>query len=302
LTLQRALVLTFAASVSAGCAALAPAQHASSDATIIDVPFYAQDDRQCGPAALAMALAWSGVATNPQSIATSTFSPQRGGTLQTDLITATRRQGRIAYPIKGRDELFAEIEAGHPVVVLQNLSFPSFPRWHYAVVIGYDDASRVVTLHSGRTKGLRVSEKTFLSTWERAGAWGLVALSPSQLPARPDEKRWLEAAVGLEQAGKNVEALAAYRLAALRWPESLGARVGWSNAAYALGDLNEAEFALRSALRCNPNVAVVWNNLAHVLGRLGRKKEAARAAREALALGGLHADTFRATLAEIESR
>jgi hypothetical protein len=300
---SRAVVLIFsAAAAAAGCATVQPASDPGHAVPVIQVPFYAQEVDQCGPAALAMALAWSGVDVSPPDLAREVVAPKRRGSLQPDLITAARRHGRIAYPVHGRDELFAEIDAGHPVIVLQNLAFSWAPRWHYAVAIGHDSSDATVTLHSGGRAGLVLSEKTFFNTWEPVGSWGLVTLPPDQWPASVDETRWLEAAIGLERAGRNAEAVVAYRRAAERWPMSLGARIGWANAAYVTGDLRESETALRDAIRCRPDAAVAWNNLAHVLGMSGRKKEALAAAHRAIEIGGPDVDVYRETLAEIEAR
>jgi hypothetical protein len=300
---SRAVVLMFSAAAAvAGCAAVQPVSAPRPSTPAIQVPFYAQDVDQCGPAALAMVLAWSGVNVSPPDLAREVFTPKRRGSLQPDLVTASRRHGRIAYPIHGRDELFAEIDAGHPVVVLQNIAFSWAPRWHYAVAIGHDASDATVTLHSGDRAGVALSEKTFFNTWERAGSWGLVTLPPDRLPANLDETRWLEAVIGLERAGRSEEAIVAYRRAAERWPLSLAARIGWANAAYAAGDLRESETALHDALRCRPDSAVAWNNLAHVLGMSGRKDEALAAAHRAIEIGGPDVGIYRETLAEIEAR
>lgn len=304
---SRTALLFFVVAVAASCAARQPdgasraADAHAANAHLIDVPFYAQTVDQCGPAALAMALDWSGLDVAPSSIASEVFTPKRRGSLQPDLVTAARRHGRVAYIIHGRAELLAELHAEHPVVVLQNLGFSWLPRWHYAVVVGYDRSSETVVLHSGAEAQRMLAERTFLNTWERSEYWGLVTLPPDRLPARPDETRWLEAVIGLERAGENDAAAVAYRTAAAYWPMSLAARIGWANAAYATGNLTDAETALREALRGRPDAAVAWNNLADVLGRMGRKREALVAVKRAIALGGVDADVYRETLAEIEA-
>ena len=122
-----------------------------SRAMVADVPFFAQDELQCGPAALAMALNWSGIAVQPSDLSTEVYSPGLKGSLQSSLIGSARRHGRVAYTIIGSEALLAEVSAGHPVIVLVNLSFFWYPKWHYAVVIGYDQQQGEVVLHSGAT-------------------------------------------------------------------------------------------------------------------------------------------------------
>jgi tetratricopeptide (TPR) repeat protein len=271
-------------------------------AGVISVPFHAQEDHQCGPAAIAMTLGWSGVSVAPADLADEVYTSGRKGSLQPDLIAAARRHDRIAYVIGGRDELLAELAAGNPVIVLQNLGLSWLPRWHYAVVLGHDPATETFVLHSGRHAYRAVGESTFAHTWKRADDWGLLALPPNRIPATADEMRWLAAVVGAEQSGRTETAAAAYRAAVARWPESLGARIGLANAQYAAGDLDGAEQSLRAAIVAHPNAAVAWNNLAHLLGERGRKAAALTAARRAVEIGGPDVALFEQTLAELERR
>ena len=85
------------------------------------------------------------------------LQPDRRGSLQSGLIGGARRLGRLAYPIRGRDCLLREVVAGHPVIVLQNLSLRWWPQWHYAVVIGYDLPQQAVVLHTGVNASRRVA-------------------------------------------------------------------------------------------------------------------------------------------------
>ncbi|MGD8668032.1 MAG: tetratricopeptide repeat protein, partial [Desulfobacterales bacterium] len=50
-----------------------------------------------------------------------------------------------------------------------------------------------------------------------------------------------------------------------------------------------------------PYEGVAFNNLAQVLWEQGKKQEALKAARQAVKLGGPHAEQFRKTLDEIQS-
>jgi len=304
--LRSAVLLSFLIS-STGCAAThtrteAPATAAAPSGTFIAVPFHAQEDHQCGPAALAMALGWSGADVAPATLADQVYTEGRKGSLQPDLIAAARRHDRVAYVIRGHEELIAEIAAGNPVVVLQNLGLSWLPRWHYAVVIGYDPAAETLVLHSGRQANRTLGESTFARTWARGGDWGLLTLPPERIPATANESRWLTAVVGLEQAGRLDAATTAYRAAAARWPDSLGASIGLANTLHAAGDLDGAEQSLRAAIVAHPDAAVAWNNLAQLLGERGRKAAAVSAARRAIAIGGPDLPLYRETLAEIERR
>src|SRR3972149_4682656 len=96
-----------------------------------------------------MALRWSGLEVSAEHVAPLVFTPARQGSLANDMATAARRHGRLAVAIDGLDELFGEVAAGHPVVVLLNLGLEWVPRWHFAVVVGYDLAAREVDVHDG---------------------------------------------------------------------------------------------------------------------------------------------------------
>jgi tetratricopeptide (TPR) repeat protein len=271
-------------------------------AEVADVPFYPQEAYYCGPAALAMTLTWSGLPVTQDEIAPQVYTPGREGTLQTDVLAAARRNGRLAVPVGAMRDLLAELAAGHPVLVFQNLGLDWYPQWHYAVAIGYDLNRGDLVLHSGTERRYVTPLSTFERTWARGGYWALVVLPPGELPATADEATVLRAATGLEQAGRPEDAAVAYAAIAERWPDGLGAWIGLGNAAYAAGDLERAEAAFRTAAERHPDAAAAWNNLAHVLGERGRRDEALAAAHRAVRLGGPDAATYRATLREIAGR
>jgi hypothetical protein len=266
------------------------------------VPFYPQDAYQCGPATLAMALTWSGLAVTPDELKDQVYTPSRKGSLQLAMVGATRRHGKIAYTFNDPAALFPEIAAGHPVIILQNLGLSWLPVWHYAVVIGYDVPEQDVILRSGTTKRKVMSYHLFEKTWARSNYWGLMVLQPDQLPVLAKENDYLDSVVVLEKTNHYQAAATGYRTALSRWPQSLNARIGLGNSYYALGDLKGAESAFREATESHPNSAVAYNNLAHVLLEQGRLKEALAAAQQAVALGGPLKSESEKTLQEIRSR
>jgi hypothetical protein len=269
-------------------------------AMIVDVPFFAQDELQCGPAALAMVLNWSGVAVQPAELSSEVYSPGLKGSLQSSLIGSTRRHSRVAYPISGNEALFAEVSAGHPVIVLVNLSFFWYPKWHYAVVIGYDQQRREVTLHSGLTAREVISFWTFKNIWQRGDYWGLLVLPPDQLPDQAEEEEWLAAVSGLENAGQWQAAAIGYATALKRWDKSFIAWMGLGNSEYNLHQLDASAEALYQATLLQPENGMAFNNLAHVLTEQGKRHEALSAALRAVDLGGQSIDTFRQTLEEVK--
>jgi len=268
---------------------------------IASVPFFPQDEYQCGPAALAMVLAWSGLAVEPADLTEKVYTVSLKGSLQPAMIAGARRSGRLAYVISGTESLIREIAAGHPVIVLQNLGLSWIPVWHYAVAVGYDTPRDEIMLHSGQHARQRLSMPVFQNTWARADDWGLLVLNPGELPATAVEGKFVEAVIGLEKVKQFAAAVEGYRAALSRWPDNLAAMMGLGNSYYALGDLKNSEATFRQATEAHPREGAAWNNLADVLLRQGQKSEALDAARKAIALGGPGADIFQKTLEEIQT-
>ena len=83
-------------------------------------PFFPQEEYQCGPAALATVLNVAGVAAAPDDLVDQVYLPKQHGSLQIELLAATRRADRIPYRFEPTlVALRAELDAGRPVLVLQ---------------------------------------------------------------------------------------------------------------------------------------------------------------------------------------
>ena len=240
-----------------------------------ETPFFPQSDDQCGPAALATILNQSGVEVGLEEARSAVYIPERQGSLQLELVAAIRSYGRVPYQIEPRlPSLIAELQAGRPVLILQNLGVRIAPLWHYAVVVGYSPSEEQIVLRSGSIKRHVLSEARFLRSWRRGDYWGVVALRPDELPAAADEESYLKAVAGMESVGQHDAALRAYRAALARWPDSTLALLGLGNAHYALGDLTNAERAYRNLLTADPEHVIALNNLAQTLTELGCPREA----------------------------
>ncbi len=301
------LLLMFAAVLCNACTHaghgrdLREAEGISDRIEITGIPFFPQEAFQCGPAAMAMVLNWSEAPAVPQDLIAEVYTPGRQGSLQMGLITAARRHGRLAYTFNGPQKLFAEIAAGHPAIVLQNLGAKFYPVWHYAVVVGFDRLADQIILHTGTDASRHMAWSRFMFTWERGQYWGLVVLPPDQLPASADENTYLRAVVGLEQAGQWEEAITAYAAALDRWPDSSRALVGISNCHIKTGNWSLAEQTLRRAVALAPDNSDAANNLAHVLIHKGNLEEALYWSRRATQIGGVNASIYKETLHEIEA-
>jgi tetratricopeptide (TPR) repeat protein len=264
------------------------------------VPFYAQDDYQCGPASLAMVLAAEGVDVTAEALVPQVFIPARGGALQAEMLATARRHGRLAVVLPPRlDAVLTEVAAGRAVIVLQNLALPITPRWHYAVVIGFDLARQEITLHSGTTARLGLPLAVFERTWARSEHWAMVATRPHELPVTPDPGVLLAAAAALERVDFGAAAQA-YAALVARAPGLFGAWFGLGNARHAGGDLRGAQQAFERATQLDPQAADAWHNLALTLLVLEQRDDARRAAEKAVAIGGARIERYRQTLAAID--
>jgi len=258
-------------------------------------PFFAQTAYQCGPAALATALAAIGIDAAPAWLAEQIFLPARTGTLQTEMLAGARRHGAVATRLPGTlDALLREVAAGHVVVVLQNLGLSFAPRWHYAVVVGYDVVAGDVLLRSGGTQREVIAMRTFEYTWARSGFWAFVASRPGDWPVTAELDAAAEAAVGFERSASPAQALRVYDSALQRWPDSLTLAMGQANALYAAGNKARAAELFEATARRHRSAAA-WINLSGTLLELGAPQAALDAARQAV---GLDDEPWRARAAQ----
>jgi tetratricopeptide (TPR) repeat protein len=272
-------------------------------AELTEVPYFAQDAFQCGPASLAMSLNAAGIAATPETLKPELYLPDRHGSLQVEMLAATRRHGATAYQLAPElNDVLREIAAGTPVVVLQNLAFAWYPVWHYAVAIGYDLDSAEIILRSGPEQRQILPMRTFEYTWARSGYWAMVALPPGKIPETAEENSFIAAVSALEKISDPERVQHTYLAALNRWPGNLSAQIGVGNTAYRLHDLTRAETAFRQAAHDHPDSVAALNNLAQTLADQARYEEALEAAHRAVNLGGPLAQTAQETLADIERR
>jgi len=242
---------------------------------LADVPFFPQQDYQCGPAALATTLAYAGAKVSSDELVSQVYLAARQGSLQADMLSAPRRYGIVSYPLAPHfDDLLREVAAGNPVIVLQNNGIGPFPNWHYAVVAGFDYPAGELHLRSGESRSLAVPFTIFEYTWKKADYWAMVTLPPGRIPATATESGYLAAILAMARVGDAAAVTLAYQTFLLRWPDNLTASIALANIYYENGALREAEALLRQAAEQHVDSVVVLNNLAQTISDQGRNDEA----------------------------
>ncbi|MFV1984343.1 MAG: PA2778 family cysteine peptidase [Thiohalomonadales bacterium] len=265
--------------------------------------FFPQQKYQCGPAALATVLNDSGITVEPKQLTPLVYIPEKKGSLQIELIAATRRFGRIPYLIQPQlQDLLNEVKAGKPVLVFQNLGLNWYPQWHYAVVVGFDLVKNEIILRSGVEKQHRVNVALFERTWARAGYWALRILKPGEFPVAVDELRYLKALVSLERLNKWSELIISYRRAIKKWPNNKNFHMGLANSYYSSMQLVQAKKHYSQIIAQWSKYAPAYNNLAQVYLDTNDFANALKYVKKAIALAGRHQKIYQTTLSEIQSK
>lgn len=263
------------------------------EVAVAGVPYFAQEAGQCGPATLAEVLHWSGVKTDPQALRDWLYVPEKGGSLQPEMLAAARRNGRVPYVIPGEPQaILQELEAGHPVLILQNNGLSWYPFWHYAVVIGADDST--LTLRSGDYETLRTDADVFMRTWRRAEYWGIVVLPENRLPVSLEAAAVVRALNDYAQVKGVEQTEPALSRAFLRWPHNPEVALAFGNIMYGHGERDRAISIWRSGLAGDESLAL-RNNLAWALAERGELDEARALIEPFLQTGSTFDDELAAT-------
>ena len=258
------------------------------------VPFIPQADYQCGPASLGMELAWLHHPVSQQSLIASLYVPGRKGAFKEEMIVQARRQGMMVLPVGPEvKDVLLNLEQHRAPIVLLNLALNFWPRWHFAVVTGFDAQRQEFILHSGQHEQERLPLPVMERVWVRGGSWAIVLIDPDHLPADVPVADLLKSAVDLERVHPRL-ATHVYAALAIRQPKDERIPLFLGNAFRSAGDLVHAEAAYRQAMDLQPNDWVVMNNLADLLWHEARLAEAKRWAQQAV----LHAPVSSRSWAE----
>ena len=167
------------------------------------------------------------------------------------------------------DDILAELAAGRPVLVLHNYGLPFLPRWHYAVVVGYDSA-RGHRHHAIRSETpTRVAHAHVHGRLAQRRPLGDGGVASGRDPCQRRAGLYLEAAADFERGATAQDARLAFDAAVRRWPEEPVGWIGRGTAHYRDGKVADAARDYAAALRVDGSQAGARNNLAQALLDLG---------------------------------
>jgi len=170
----------FLLSVVAACASVGG--NAPTGSTILpDIPFFSQEDYQCGPAVLAtVADYWyrrTGKSpwVTPEQIAAEIYSPTAKGVLGIDLEIWAKKHGFPFRQFEGKmQDLREAIDRGTPPVVFVDYGLGFYQQGHFMVVTGYGPEGVIV--NNGRQENRFISEKDLDRIWKKTGYWMFILL------------------------------------------------------------------------------------------------------------------------------
>jgi predicted double-glycine peptidase len=144
---------------------------------IRDIPFFPQEDYQCGPASLASVLTYWGIHNTPDEIGREIFSKSARGTLTIDMILYTQKKGLHIEQFKGTMEALRNyVDSEYPLIVLVDYGISLFQMNHFMVVTGYSNSGIIV--HSGQFQNKFLPENDFLASWKKTDYWTLLIKKP----------------------------------------------------------------------------------------------------------------------------
>lgn len=133
-----------------------------------DVPFYPQEEYQCGPASLASVMNYWGVPVTSEEVADKIYSKSARGTLTIDIMLFARSKGlEVSSYRGGLEDLRSRIDAGHPLIVLVDFGFSIVQVNHFMVIVGYNEHGVIV--NSGGSEGKFIPNADLLKAWEKTG-------------------------------------------------------------------------------------------------------------------------------------
>lgn len=170
------LPLIFFMAMSVGCAATLPPDPGiatrGGGVFLSNVPFYPQDTKMCGPAALTSLLNYYNGASQARydlaAVEEAIYIEKIGGTLLVDMLIYAREHGFYGEYYSGSiDDLKRKLRAGKPLILFLNLGIKRFPKGHYVVAVGYDDTRKLFFVHSDMKEATPIKYAMLEHAWKK---------------------------------------------------------------------------------------------------------------------------------------
>ncbi len=150
------------------------------EATLLhSVPFFRQDDFQCGPAAFATVVNYWYMKRETdknlrlEEIIPEIYSASARGVLGIDLELYAKRLGFHALQYKGSiEDLKNNINRGIPLIMLVDYGISVYQRNHFIVATGYTKNDIIV--NSGRKQNELIHNEDLNKIWKKTGFWTLI--------------------------------------------------------------------------------------------------------------------------------
>lgn len=227
------------------------------------VPFFPQQPLHCGPAALATVLVHYQQDVTPESLAPFLFTPGAKGTYALDMAASIRREGLLALPApQSLAELLELTAQGYPSIHLMNLGFRHLPKWHYAVLVGYDIERNAVLMRSGRHKMRWYSFYHFERSRALADYWSVVPVPVDRVPRLASWESAYAELLNFQEVRPEL-AQTAWETASDTYRDYWQFPFAEGNVAWGKQDFQHAVMAYKEGLVRAPLNASLWNNLGY---------------------------------------
>ena len=155
-----------------------PPQASSVNENIIvisNVPFIKQQDKFCGPAAMASVMQFYGQEIDQQEVAEQVYIPELNGALISDMENFARDNGYNTNSTNGDfDLLKSSLDNDHPVIMLVDRGKWKVSVPHYYVAYGYNNTRETIILHTGYKEAQEISFEKLDKEWEKMNRLMLV--------------------------------------------------------------------------------------------------------------------------------
>lgn len=142
------------------------------------VPFFPQEDYQCGPAALATVMNYWYIRQGGterigvDEITEAIYSPGARGVLPSDLENYPKKRGFSAQQFRGSmGDIRDHIDRGIPLILFVEYGLSFYHVNHFLVVTGYTRDGIIV--NSGRRESETVANSDLEKVWKKTGYWAL---------------------------------------------------------------------------------------------------------------------------------